>query len=41
MNEWIVVDQFGNQIAGPFFDKMSADQFAKNIPNASVVLKQH
>lgn len=39
MNEYIVVDQFGNQIAGPFYDKMSAEQFAKNIPNASVERK--
>ena len=31
MKEWIVVDQFGNQVAGPFFDKMTAEQFAQNI----------
>ncbi|MGT2737833.1 hypothetical protein [Streptococcus pantholopis] len=39
MQEWIVVDQFGNQIAGPFYDKMSAEIYAQNIPNATVVLK--
>lgn len=40
MQEWIVVDQFGNQIAGPFFDKQSTEFFAKNIPNASVERKK-
>lgn len=39
MQEWIIVDQFGNQIAGPFYDKMSAEMFAKGNPNATVVLK--
>ena len=39
MVEWIVVDQFGNLLAGPFFDKIAAEQTAKNIPNASVVAK--
>lgn len=39
MTEWIVVDQFGNMIAGPFYDKMVAEQFAQNIPNASVIVK--
>lgn len=39
MVEWIVVDQFGNQVAGPFFDKVVAEMFAKNIPNATVVDK--
>lgn len=40
MEEYIVVNQFGNQIAGPFFDKQSAEFFAKNIPNASVERKR-
>lgn len=39
MREWVVVDQFGNTIAGPFFDKTAADMHAKNISNATVVLK--
>ena len=25
MIEWIVVDRFGNQIAGPFIDKITAE----------------
>ena len=40
MQEWIVVDQFGNIIAQGFYDKQSAEFYAKNIPNASVVKKQ-
>jgi len=39
MGNWYVVDNFGNQLAGPFFDKILAEQFAKNIPNATVVFK--
>ena len=39
MQEWIVVDQFGNTIAGPFYDKTAAEMHAKMIPNATVVLK--
>lgn len=39
MEEWIIVDQFGNQIAGPFYDRTAAEQFAQNIPNASVERK--
>ena len=39
MQEWIVVDQFGNIIAQGFYDKQSAEFYAKNIPNASVVKK--
>ena len=35
MIEWIVVDRFGNQIAGPFFDKIAAENVAKAIPNAT------
>lgn len=40
MNEYIVVDQFGNQVAGPFFDKQSAEFFARNNPNYSVERKR-
>lgn len=40
MVEWYVVDQFGNQIAGPFFDKQGAEIFANGNPNFSVVAKQ-
>ncbi|CYU55782.1 Uncharacterised protein [Streptococcus suis] len=39
MQEWIVVDQFGNTIAGPFYDKTAAEMHAKMIPNASVEKK--
>lgn len=39
MQEWIVVDQFGNMIAQGFYDKQSAEFYAKNIPNTSVVKK--
>lgn len=39
MQEWIVVDQFGNMIAQGFYDKQSAEFYAKNIPNASVEKK--
>lgn len=39
MGEWVVVDQFGNQLADPFYDKLSAEQYAQNIPNASVERK--
>ena len=40
MQEWIVVDQFGNMIAQGFYDKQSAEFYAKNIPNASVEKKR-
>lgn len=40
MEEWIVVEQFGNQVAGPFFDKQSADFFAQNTPQYSVERKK-
>lgn len=40
MNEYIVVDQFGNQVAGPFLDKQSAEFFAQNNPNYSVERKR-
>lgn len=36
MQKWLVVDQFGNKL-GEFYDKFSADQYAQNIPGASVV----
>ena len=39
MQEWVVVDQFGNVIAQGFYDKQSAEFYSKNIPNASVVKK--
>lgn len=26
MEEWIIVDQFGNQIAGPFYQRWFAEQ---------------
>lgn len=39
MIEWIVVDRFGNQIAGPFFDKIAAENVAKVIPNATIIPK--
>ena len=39
MTEWYVVDQFGNTIAGPFFDKQSAEMFANMNPNYTVVAK--
>lgn len=39
MQEWIVVDQFGNVVAGPFWDKVAAEMVAKTIPNSTVVLK--
>ena len=39
MQEWIVVDQFGNVIAQGFYDKQSAEFYAKTIPNASVEKK--
>ena len=31
MQEWNVVDQFGNMIAQGFYDKQSAEFYAKNI----------
>ncbi len=40
MQEWIVVDQFGNMIAQGFYDKQSAEFYAKSIPNASVEKKR-
>ena len=40
MQEWIVVDQFGNMIAQGFYDKKSAEFYVKNIPNASVEKKR-
>lgn len=40
MGQWFVVDNFGNQIAGPFFDKTSAEVYAKGAPNFTVVYKQ-
>lgn len=39
MEEWIVVDQFGNMIAQGFYDKQSAEFYAQNIPNARVEKK--
>ena len=39
MQEWIVVDQFGNVIAQGFYDKQSAGFYAETIPNASVEKK--
>lgn len=39
MQEWVVVDQFGNIIAQGFYDKQSAEHFAQNIPNTSVIPK--
>ncbi len=39
MKEWIVVDNFGNTIAQGFFAKDAADMYARNIPNATVILK--
>ncbi|MDY3024047.1 hypothetical protein ACMZ6Y_09625 [Streptococcus pluranimalium] len=39
MQEWVVVDQFGNVIAQGFYDKQSAELYAQNIPNASVELR--
>ncbi len=39
MQEWIVIVQFGNVIAQGFYDKQSAEFYAKTIPNASVVKK--
>ena len=39
MIEWIVVYRFGNQIAGPFFDKIAAENVAKAIPNATIIPK--
>ena len=39
MQEWIVVDQFGNVIAQGFYDKQSAEFYAETIPNASVEKK--
>ncbi len=39
MTEWYVVDQFGNTIAGPFFDKQAAEMYAKGHPHFSVVAK--
>lgn len=38
MNHWIVVDQFGNSLAGPA-DKIFCENVAKGIPNSSVVYK--
>lgn len=40
MQEWKVVDQFGNMIAQEFYDKQSAEFYAQNIPNASVERKK-
>ncbi len=40
MKEYIVVDQFGNQVAGPFYDKLSAELFCQNNPNWSVEVKR-
>lgn len=40
MEQWIVVDQLGNQVAGQFFDKQSAEFFAQNTPQYSVERKQ-
>lgn len=39
MQEWVVVDQFGNVIAQGFYDKQSAELYAQNIPNVSVELR--
>ncbi|WP_272868280.1 hypothetical protein [Streptococcus equinus] len=39
MQEWVVIDQFGNVIAQGFFNKQVAETYAQNIPNASVVRK--
>lgn len=39
MQEWVVIDQFGNVIAQGFLDKQAAEFYAQNIPNASVVRK--
>ena len=39
MIEWIVVDRFGNQIAGPFIDIITAENVAKAIPNATIIPK--
>lgn len=41
MQEWVVIDQFGNVIAQGFFDKQAAEFYAQNIPNASVVRKNN
>ena len=40
MTEWIVIDQFGNMIAQGFWTKEAAEQYSKNIPNASVIQKK-
>ncbi|GFH42448.1 hypothetical protein Hs30E_09990 [Lactococcus hodotermopsidis] len=39
MGKWYVVDNFGNQIAGPFFDKQSAEMFVNGNQFWSVVFK--
>ena len=41
MTEWIVIDQFGNMIAQGFWTKEAAEQYSKNIPNASVIQKKY
>lgn len=38
MQEWIVVDQFGNVIAQGFYDKQSAEFYAETIQ--TLVLKR-
>ena len=40
MTEWIVIEQFGNMIAQGFWTKEAAEQYSKNIPNASVIQKK-
>ena len=40
MQEWIVVDQFGNMIAQGFYDKQSAKFYVKSILNVSVEKKR-
>ena len=39
MQEWIVVDQFGNVIAQGFYDKQSAEFFVQYMSNTSVEKK--
>ncbi|SJZ97892.1 hypothetical protein SAMN02745116_02036 [Pilibacter termitis] len=39
MGNWYVVDNFGNTIAGPFFDKQSAEMFVNGNDMYHVVYK--
>lgn len=40
MQEWIVIDQFGNVLHQGLYDRSAAEMIAQSIPNARVEMKK-